>query len=119
MAIVSIQKTERYEEVLLDRAVSAHFEALGIAGDLNPGMHVVIKPNLLAARSPDLAVTTHPAVLSAIGGSCDGDEFDRMEQLEKRTGVQIPKNLADLRQKPQLHNAVIDKEQMLSFVLGL
>jgi threonine synthase len=59
------------------------------------------------------------AVLSAIGGSCDGDEFDRMEQLEKRTGVQIPKNLADLRQKPQLHNAVIDKEQMLSFVLGL
>ena len=59
------------------------------------------------------------AVLSAIGGSCDGDEFDRMEQLEKFTGVQIPKNLADLRQKPQLHNAVIDKEQMLSFVLGL
>ena len=59
------------------------------------------------------------AVLSAIGGSCDGDEFDRMEQLEKRTGVQIPKNLADLRQKPQLHNAVIDKEQMLSFVLEL
>ena len=59
------------------------------------------------------------AVLSAIGGSCDGNEFDRMEQLEKRTGVQIPKNLADLRQKPQLHNAVIDKEQMLSFVLGL
>ena len=59
------------------------------------------------------------AVLSAIGGSCDGDEFDRMERLAQLTGVQIPKNLADLRQKPQLHNAVIDKEQMLSFVLGL
>ena len=59
------------------------------------------------------------AVLSAIGGSCDGDEFDRMERLAQLTGVQIPKNLADLRQKPQLHNSVIDKEQMLSFVLGL
>ena len=59
------------------------------------------------------------AVLSAIGGSCPGDEFRQMEQLEILTGVKIPQNLANLQQKPQLHSDVIDKDQMLSFVLQL
>ena len=43
----------------------------------------------------------------------------RLNSLKKQKYIKKPKNLADLRQKPQLHNAVIDKEQMLSFVLGL
>ena len=59
------------------------------------------------------------AVLSAIGGSDTGDEFDRMERLSEITGVAIPKNLADLREKPERHTGVIDKEAMLEFVLGL
>lgn len=96
MAIVSIQKTERYEEVLLDRAVSAHFEALGIAGDLNPGMHVVIKPNLLAARSPDLAVTTHPAVLSAIGRWLRAHGIDRITLCDSPGGLYTPASLRKL-----------------------
>ena len=40
--------------------------ALGVARDLRPGMHVLLKPNLLAARDPALAVTTHPEVLAAV-----------------------------------------------------
>jgi len=59
------------------------------------------------------------AVLSAIGGNCDGDEFAQMEALEQRSGVAIPKNLAGLRQKPQRHTGVINKEDMLDFVLSL
>ena len=59
------------------------------------------------------------AGLSAVGGSCQGDDFAQMEQLEAFTGVKIPKNLSGLRQKPQRHNAVIDKDQMLDFVLKL
>jgi len=59
------------------------------------------------------------AVLSAIGGSCDGDEFSQMEALEAATHVPIPKNLAGLRQKPERHTGVIDKEEMLNFVLSL
>ena len=58
------------------------------------------------------------AVLSAIGGDTRGDEFTQMERLEAATGVPIPKNLAGLRQKPQRHSAVIDKDEMLDFVLG-
>ena len=59
------------------------------------------------------------AVLEAIGGDLNGDEFDQMENLESTTGVAIPKNLATLRGKTELHNGVINKEDMLDFVLGL
>ena len=59
------------------------------------------------------------AVLSAIGGDCSGDEFDQMERLSQITGVPIPKNLATLRGKPERHTGVIDKENMLEFVLNL
>ncbi len=59
------------------------------------------------------------AVLAAIGGDTDGDEFALMERLQGLTGVPIPKNLAGLREKPERHTGVIDKEQMLDFVLAL
>jgi His/Glu/Gln/Arg/opine family amino acid ABC transporter permease subunit len=59
------------------------------------------------------------AVLSAIGGDLSGDEFDQMERLSEITGVSIPKNLATLRGKEERHTGVIDKEDMLDFVLGL
>jgi len=59
------------------------------------------------------------AVLSAIGGDTSGDEFAQMEQLEAITGVPIPRNLAGLREKPERHTGVIDKDAMLDFVLGL
>ena len=59
------------------------------------------------------------AVLRAIGQSATGDEFDQLEQLHAVTGVAIPRNLAALRTKPELHKSVIDKETMLDFVLAL
>ena len=59
------------------------------------------------------------AVLSAIGGSDSGDEFDQMDQLSAMTGVAIPKNLATLRGKAERHTGVIDKENMLEFMLNL
>ena len=58
------------------------------------------------------------AVLSAIGGDADGDEFDVMDRLHAMTGVPIPKALAALRQKPVLHRDVISREEMQAYVLG-
>ena len=58
------------------------------------------------------------AVLSAIGGDADGDEFDIMDRLHAMTGVPVPKALAELRQKPVLHRDVISREEMQSYVLG-
>ncbi len=59
------------------------------------------------------------AVLTAIGGSLQGDEFDQMEQLETLTGVAVPRNLATLRNKAERHKDVIHKDEMLDFVLRL
>ena len=59
------------------------------------------------------------AVLSAIGGDESGDEFDQMERLSAITGVPIPKNLSGLKEKPERHTGVIDKDEMLNFVLNL
>ena len=58
------------------------------------------------------------AVLSAIGGDTSGDEFEQMERLSAITGVAIPAGLTGLKELPELHTGVIDKEDMLSFVLG-
>ena len=59
------------------------------------------------------------AVLEAIGGDLSGDEFDQMERLEATTCVAIPKNLSTLRGKLERHTGVINKDEMLDFVLGL
>ena len=66
MPVVSVQRVETYAPAPLDHAVAAHFEALGIERDLRPGMRVLLKPNLLAARDPAQAVTTHPELLAAV-----------------------------------------------------
>jgi uncharacterized protein (DUF362 family)/NAD-dependent dihydropyrimidine dehydrogenase PreA subunit len=66
MTLVSVRKTEKYDEAVLYRAIAAHFEALGFEKDLHPGLKVLIKPNLLAAHPPEKAATTHPALVKAV-----------------------------------------------------
>ena len=58
-------------------------------------------------------------VLEAIGGNVSGDEFTLMERLETMSGVAIPKKLSGLRGKPERHTGVINKEEMLDYVLTL
>ena len=57
------------------------------------------------------------AVLEALQVETACDEFDRMLQLSRLTGTAIPGNLRTLREKPERHTGVIEKEEMLSFVL--
>ena len=59
------------------------------------------------------------AVLTAMGEVPSGDGFDQMEQLCTVSGVAIPRNLATLRTKAERHTGVIEKTEMLEFVLGL
>ncbi len=59
------------------------------------------------------------AVLTAIGGDTSGSEFDQMERLCQLSGVAIPRNLAGLQGKEEKHTGVIEKDQMLPYVLGL
>ena len=58
------------------------------------------------------------AVLRAVGGELSGDEFQQMERLAALSGVPVPKGLQGLKERPVLHEDVIDREEILSYVLG-
>ena len=57
------------------------------------------------------------SVLSALGEDTDQDEFKIMRKLNKLTGVSIPKNLENLENEKVLHTDVIEKGEMLDYVL--
>jgi len=61
---------ERCEDYLLDNvrvAVKKSFENLGgLQRFIKPGDKVLIKPNLLSAKDPSRAITTHPTVVQAV-----------------------------------------------------
>ena len=59
------------------------------------------------------------AVLAALEDAENMDDFAKMEYLQKKTGCPIPKNLCGLQEKPERHTGVIDKNQMLEFVMQL
>jgi len=60
-------------------AVAASLEPLGGIGKfVGKGQRVLVKPNLLASRSPEEAVTTHPAVVQAV-----------VEEVQKAGGVAV------------------------------
>lgn len=63
---VSVQRTESYAENAVQQAVNAHFAALELNRSLKPGMKVLIKPNLLSAKKPQQAATTHPMLVRCI-----------------------------------------------------
>ena len=57
------------------------------------------------------------AVLASLGIAQRGDGFDAIHQLREATGVPVPRNLCGLDQRPVLHTDVIEKEDMLNYVL--
>ena len=57
------------------------------------------------------------AVLKAIGGDTGGDEFRQMETLSRISGAPIPRNLSGLRSRETLHKDVIDRDDMLTYIL--
>jgi uncharacterized protein (DUF362 family)/Pyruvate/2-oxoacid:ferredoxin oxidoreductase delta subunit len=64
MAVVSIVKCSSYEEELVYKKICEAVE-LAAFPDVQ-GKKVLVKPNMLSGREPEQAVTTHPAVVSAV-----------------------------------------------------
>lgn len=59
-----------------------------------------------------------PAPVSeAIGLEVSGDEFSQIARIHKATGVPVPRNLSSLQSRKELHKDVIDKDQVLDYVL--
>jgi uncharacterized protein (DUF362 family) len=67
MHLVTIEKAADYQPDAVKAALVRLLEPLGgMRAFVNPGERVLIKPNLLAGKSPEKAVTTHPEVLRAV-----------------------------------------------------
>ena len=59
------------------------------------------------------------AVLSSLKDTEPMDEFAQMDYLQNLTGWSVPENLTGLQQKKELHTGVIEKTEMMDFVMGL
>jgi uncharacterized protein (DUF362 family)/ferredoxin len=67
MYVVGIERVAEYERSLVKEGVVRVLQHLGgMERFVKPGERVLIKPNMLAAKPPEAAVTTHPEVLRAV-----------------------------------------------------
>lgn len=65
--IVSIQKCPSYHASQIDQAIERSLRPFGgLESIVTHGDTVLIKPNMLFGRAPELCVTTHPAVIESI-----------------------------------------------------
>ena len=112
-AAATIRKVYTEQNYLMDTHTAAGWavaeDYVNRFGDIRPMV-------VLSTASP---YKFPAAVLEAIGGNLSGDEFDQMDRLQAITGVPAPQNLATLRGKEERHTGVIDKDEMLDFVLSL
>ena len=67
MPTVSIESVPTYEREQVASGLRRLLEPLGgMAAFVRPGERVLLKPNLLMAKPPEAAVTTHPEVVRAV-----------------------------------------------------
>lgn len=66
MYTVSLERSPTYDYPTVRRAMERLLLPLGgMAAFVRPGERVLLKPNMLSAKPPEAAVTTHPSVLRA------------------------------------------------------
>lgn len=100
-AKVAVARCATYERDDVSRAVGEVLGHLGgMARFVSPGQKVLLKPNLLAAKDPDRAITTHPAVIEAVieavreaggepsMGDSPGGALRGIERVWRNTGLQ-------------------------------
>ena len=64
---VAIVRCESYQPEVLRRSLLEGLDLLGgIDALLHPAQHILLKPNLFAAASPERALTTHPALVRTL-----------------------------------------------------
>jgi uncharacterized protein (DUF362 family)/Pyruvate/2-oxoacid:ferredoxin oxidoreductase delta subunit len=67
LSTVSLVRCKTYESGALEGAIHKALDLIGgIKRFVAPGARVLLKPNLLCARSPEKCVTTHPAVVQVV-----------------------------------------------------
>ena len=98
MIRVAIEKVESYDSEAVKTGLASLLAHLGgIGAFVKPGERVLIKPNMLSAKPPEAAVTTHPALLRAVielvqaaGGVAlvgDSPGIGSLRSVAKRSGM--------------------------------
>ena len=98
---VSIQKCTSYEPEIVRNALNKLLAPLGgINSFVTPGSRVLLKPNLLAPKTPEAAVCTHPEIIRAValqvmdaGGTVflgDSPAVGSANVVLKRSGIAGP-----------------------------
>lgn len=101
---VSIIKCDAYEPQLVLASVRQALDLLGgINNFIRPQSSVLVKPNLLMAKPPESAITTHPEVVRAVikllkeigckirvgdGPSVWGSEIENIARVYRETGIE-------------------------------
>lgn len=98
MATVSLQHCDSYEQHNLHESIVALLAPLGGIGRfVTAGQRVLLKPNMLAGKPPEAAVTTHPALVQTVAGLVkkaggivlvgDSPGIGLFEQVARKTGI--------------------------------
>ncbi|MCS7177994.1 MAG: DUF362 domain-containing protein [Anaerolineae bacterium] len=100
MGVVSVVACKTYDPGAVRGALEAVLAPIGGMGRfVQPGMRVLVKPNLLAPLPPERAVTTHPTVVRAVAemvqeaggevwiGDSPAGPVGNPESLWRRTGM--------------------------------
>jgi len=95
---ISVVSLDTYDYSLARSAVIALLEPLGgIGAFVGPGEQVLLKPNMLAAKLPEAAVTTHPVLVrvvaelvreaGAVAMIGDSPGIGGFQRVAERTGI--------------------------------
>ena len=98
MEQVALQHCSSYDPIRVQDALERLLEPLGGMGAfVRPGQRILLKPNMLSVKSPEQAVTTHPAVVRAVavlvreaGGQVlvgDSPGFGGFQRVADKSGI--------------------------------
>ncbi|MBR6350786.1 MAG: threonine synthase [Firmicutes bacterium] len=104
----TIEKVWKEDHYLIDPHTAV---AVKVAAEYKTDAPVVVLSTASPYKFP-------AAVLGAIGGDLSGTEFDQMRRLSEVTGTAIPKNLAALDSAEELHKDIINREEILDYVIS-
>lgn len=66
-ATVAVKRCDGYEPVAVRRAIESQFALLGgVEAFISPWQRILIKPNLIVPKGPDVPAQTHPEVIYAL-----------------------------------------------------
>ena len=98
--VVAAKRCADYDPALLRSALAELLESLGgMRRFVSAGDRVLLKPNLLSAKNPERAITTHPNLVEAVAeavrecgavpfvGDSPGGAIRGIERVWKNTGI--------------------------------